>query len=299
LRLAQPIIYRGTFGTGLFQCLYQPGPAHWAMLPGTLEWHLAAAGLVLAALFWPPAWLGVAVMLGLSTGVAALQAAQARLAPEHAGFKARCLIMALCYLQPLVRSWTRYRTRLFSYRPPRADPEHLDGRRQRLPLCGSHTVAYWTEKGYERTELLGLVVAYLNERGWGKEIDSGWASWDLEVYCHPWSIVQVCTAQQDYGGGKREICVRYCRRPSGYLKALGVLATLSAGGAVALSVWPLAVGAGALLATGFGLWWRGAYRASQAMAVVDYLAQSLGLVPCEPPPRRQDEGAAQGQGPAV
>ncbi len=31
LRVAAPIIYRGTFGTGMFQCLYQPGAAHWAM----------------------------------------------------------------------------------------------------------------------------------------------------------------------------------------------------------------------------------------------------------------------------
>jgi GT2 family glycosyltransferase len=66
LRVAGPIIYRGTFGTGLFQCLYQPGSAHWAMLPSTLEWHLAAALLGLAALGWSPAWFGVAVMLGVS-----------------------------------------------------------------------------------------------------------------------------------------------------------------------------------------------------------------------------------------
>ncbi|HXG08646.1 MAG TPA: glycosyltransferase [Gemmataceae bacterium] len=72
LHLGRPIIYRGTFGTGLFQCLYQPGPAHWAMLPSTLEWHLAAALAGLAGLFWPPAWLAVAVMLGLSLAVAAL-----------------------------------------------------------------------------------------------------------------------------------------------------------------------------------------------------------------------------------
>src|SRR5262249_34110354 len=29
LRLGGPIIYRGTFASGLFQCVYQPGPAHW------------------------------------------------------------------------------------------------------------------------------------------------------------------------------------------------------------------------------------------------------------------------------
>src|SRR5262249_2264333 len=116
LCLSDAIIYRGTFSAGLFQCLYQPGPAHWAMLPSTLEWHVALALLGLAGLFWPAVWLAVAALLGLSVGVAVLQACQARLAPEYAGFKARCLIAALCYLQPLVRSWARYRTRLFSYR---------------------------------------------------------------------------------------------------------------------------------------------------------------------------------------
>src|SRR5262249_58453619 len=133
---AQPIVSRGRLGRGFFQCIYQRGPAHWAMLPATLEWHLAAALLGLAALFWPGTWLVAAGMLGLSVGVAVLQAAQARLPAQHAGFKARCLIAALCYLQPLLRSWARYRTRLLAYRPPRADPQHLAGRPLPLPLTG-------------------------------------------------------------------------------------------------------------------------------------------------------------------
>ena len=29
VRLGGPVIYRGTFGAGLFQCVYRPGPAHW------------------------------------------------------------------------------------------------------------------------------------------------------------------------------------------------------------------------------------------------------------------------------
>src|SRR5207253_4019195 len=100
LRLGGPMIYRGTFGTGLFQCVYRPGPAHWAMLPATLEWHLAAGLVALTALALPPAGVVAAVMLALSLAVAALQAAQARLAPAHDGFAARCVVAALCYAQP-------------------------------------------------------------------------------------------------------------------------------------------------------------------------------------------------------
>jgi GT2 family glycosyltransferase len=292
LRLAPPIIYRGTFSAGFFQCLYQPGPAHWAMLPGTLEWHAAAALAGAAALLWPPAWLAVAAMLALSLGVAALQATQARLLPKHAGFRSRCLVAALCYLQPLVRSCARYRTRLFAYRSPRADPGHLEGRRERLTLRGCRTVAYWTGEGYERTELLGLVIAYLNERGWGKVIDSGWSDWDLLVYCHPWTAVELRTAQQDYGGRDRVICVRYRLRPCGYLRALGALALLAAGVAAGLQSWPAALGAAAILLVCAGLWWRGTCRASQALGVVDYLACGLGLVRCAPSPRPQGQAQA-------
>jgi GT2 family glycosyltransferase len=284
LRVARPIIYRGTFSAGFFQCLYQPGPAHWAMLPGTLEWHLAAGLVAAAGLVWPAAWAVAAAMVALSLLIAVLQATQARLPARHAGFRSRCLVAWLCYAQPVVRSWARYRTRLFSYRPPRTDPDHVRGRLERLSLRGRRTVAYWTGDGYERTQLLGLVIAYLNERGWGRVIDSGWSDWDLLVYCHPWTAVEVQTAQQDYGGHDRIICVRYRLRPCRHLRALGALAVLAAGAAAGLQSWPVALGAGAALLACGGLWWRGTRRAAQALAVIDYLARGLGLVRCAPTP---------------
>src|SRR5207249_1919188 len=103
---------RGVFGTGLFQCIYQAGPAHWAMLPSTLEWHLLAALLFLVGMVWWPGWPLAAAMLGLSLLIAALQAAQASLPAEHESVKARLIITALCYAQPLVRSWRRCCRRL-------------------------------------------------------------------------------------------------------------------------------------------------------------------------------------------
>src|SRR5205823_7805754 len=62
LRLARPIIYRGTFAAGLFQTLYQPAPAHWAMLPSTLEWHGAMLAIALAAIPFPVFWAVLAIM---------------------------------------------------------------------------------------------------------------------------------------------------------------------------------------------------------------------------------------------
>jgi GT2 family glycosyltransferase len=291
LRLSEAIIYRGTFGTGLFQCLYEPGPAHWAMLPSTLEWHAGAALAGLAALFWWPAAILAGCLLALSLLVAVLQAAQARLAPQHEGFKARCLIAALCYLQPLARAWARYRTRLFSYRPPVAGPECVPEQGGRLPLGGTCTAAYWTDQGYERTELLGLFIAYLMEHRWGLTLDSGWSDWDVEVHCHPWTVVQVATAQEDHGGGKRLIRVRYRLRLSQYMKALSAVAVLAAVAAAGFLSWPALAGAAVFLAVCLGVWWRGAQRAAQPVAIFDAMACQMRLVRCEsgPRPRQEDE----------
>jgi GT2 family glycosyltransferase len=282
LRLSQDIIYRGTFGTGFFQCLYQPGPAHWAMLPGTLEWHIAAAVIALAGLAWPLAWGAAALMLGLAWLVAALQGAQAKLPREHDGFGARCLVTLLCYLQPLVRSWMRYRTRLLAYRPPKADAGQVPRGCRGLPLTGRLTTAYWSEAGYDRTELLGLVIAYLNERAWGKAVDSGWSDWDVEIYCHPWTIVRVTTAQEDHGSNRHLIRVRYRLRPSGFLRGLLATAGLGAAAAVVWWSWPLAVCGGSFLALAAAIWWCGTRRASQALAVIEVQARDLGLLRCEP-----------------
>jgi GT2 family glycosyltransferase len=286
LRFSDGIIYRGTFGTGLFQCLYQPGTAHWAMLPSTFEWHLAAALVALLALFFPYAWCGVALMLALSLGVAALQAIQARLAPEHDSIRSRLLIMALCYAQPLVRSWSRYRTRVFAPCPspaPSVIPSHPG---KRLPITGTRTVSYWSEEGHERTELLALVIAYLTEHGWGKTIDSGWSEWDLEIYCHAWTVVQVSTAQEEHGQGRRLIRVRYRLRTDGYAKILGGLfvftGLLGAGwlaqsAVMETSLFFTACGVLSLLCA--YLWYRGTRRAALAVGVVDAAAKDLNLIP--------------------
>jgi GT2 family glycosyltransferase len=311
LRFSDGIIYRGTFGTGLFQCLYQPGTAHWAMLPSTFEWHATAALVALLAFFFSFAWFVVAFMLGLSLGVAALQAAQARLAPEHDSLRSRLLIMALCYAQPLVRSWSRYRTRAFAPYPSREPSEVPDHPGEPLPITGTHSAAYWTEEGYDRTELLALIIAYLTEHGWGKTIDSGWSDWDLEIYCHAWTVVQVSTAQEEHGEGKRLIRIRYRLRTDGSAKVLGGLVVftslLGVGWLTQSAVVETSLFFAACGALGFVwscLWWAGTRRAALAVGVVDAAAKDLNLIPlhggaAKKAPSTPPQGAAATDGPVT
>jgi hypothetical protein len=282
LRLAGDLIYRGTFGTALFQCVYRPGAAHWAMLPSTLEWQSAAAVIALAGLVWLPAVGVAAAMYAFSLLIAALQAAQARLAPAHDGFLSRLVVAALCYLQPLVRSWRRYRTRFFHPSVIVADEALPDPNGHSLSILGNSTAEYWTEKWLDRTELLNAVVAYLTERRWAKVVDPGWSNLDLVIYCHPWTEVRVCTVQEDHGSGRRLIRVRFQMRPRGVL-------WLAGGVAMACAV-TIAITVGALAGLAFGgcmvvafteIWWHAARRSGRAISVFARAANRLEMVCCE------------------
>lgn len=281
LRLASDIIYRGTFGTALFQCVYRPGAAHWAMLPSTLEWQTAAVLAAVAALAWWPA-IGVAVvMFALSLLIAALQAAQARLAPSHDGMAARIMVAALCYLQPLVRSWQRYRTRFFHPGVIIADEELPAANGHSLSVLGNGKAEYWTEKWLDRTELLSVVVAYLTERRWAKVVDPGWSDRDLVIYCHPWTEVRVCTVQEDHGSGRRLIRVRFQMRPRGVMWLVGTFA-IATSIAVGFSFGFLS-GSAALASTAIvlaAIWSHAARRSGRAISVFDNAANKLEMVCC-------------------
>jgi GT2 family glycosyltransferase len=295
LCLGGAIIYRGTFGTGLFQCLYQPAPAHWIQLPSTLEWHLATALSALLGLAWRPAWICALLFFVASLSVAAFQAAQANLLPSHDSLRSRLLIMALCYLQPLVRSWHRYRTRFFSYRRPAANVTFPTSASAALPWTGAYAVDYWSEDGCQRTQLLGRIMAFLNNHGWGKILDSGWSDGDLEIYCHPWTVVEVCTVQEEHGQGKRLIRVRYRLRASGYTRAMALAAGISALAAIPFSTGVSATVALAILLGCLRVWWLGRFLASHLLGAVDAVAQQLHLIRCPPTgvdatPFRSDHG---------
>jgi GT2 family glycosyltransferase len=282
LQMAQPIIYRSTFGAGFFQCLYQPGPAHWATLAVTLEWHAFAGLLALWAVARdkPILYIVAGTMLGLSLLVAALQAVQARLTPQYDGLLSRFLIACFCYVQPLVRSWRRYRTHLLAPARPDAPLALRDEYPQPLPVTGRLVLSYWTEEGHERTELLGRVLAYLDELRWGTVIDTGWTEWDLQLYCHAWTTLQVCTTQENHGSGKQLIRVRYRQGLRTHSKLLLAVAILSAGIALVTASWLPAAISAVVLAFLVAVWWHGTYAASPVVNAFDLMARRLHLLRC-------------------
>jgi hypothetical protein len=287
LVLDEAIIYRGTYGTGFFQCIYQPGPAHWAMLPATLEWQILAATVALLGFCWWPLAVAGGVMMLMSLGVAVGQAWQARIARAHDGLRSRLLIAALCWAQPIVRTWARYRTRYYGHYAPLADtPEPLfDLQRWRRKAA----VSYWGADAPERVELLRQVVGQLESHRFGKTVDTGWTEGDLEVFTDPWTVVQLKTAQEEHGSGKRVIRIGIWLRLNKIAKALLTM-WLTVVLLIALSSLPLSltlVGAMAMWAA--VVWSRGARLAAKVLEICDQAAKAMQLVPCthaEPAPER-------------
>jgi hypothetical protein len=233
-------------------------------------------------------------MLALSVVAAGLQAAQAWLAPAHDGYLSRAVVAGLCYLQPLVRSWRRYQTRLFCPADHRTGPEP-DAARTPLPLTGRLTRRYWTETWQDRTELLRAAAAALADRRWGVAYDSGWEAWDLELHGHPWSRIEVRSVQEEHGGGKRLIRIGVRLRPSATAALLGVGGSLALLGLTAertlLTAEPVppllaAAVAAPLLVAAALIWARGRRLAAAAVAAFDAAARELGLIACPDGPGR-------------
>ena len=292
-RLGRGHIRRGTFGAGLFQTLYQPGPAHAAMLLTTPEWHVVTLLGAAAVGSWgrsaPLGLLAAGILLVPALAIAGLRAAQARLPPAQAGLRSRLLIAALSYAQPLARGCARWRTRLLRRREEReetgARAEDATGQTPScLPLTGRAETSYWSEARRERVELLQRLLERLaapRGAGWTVRVDEdGWSRWDLSLQQHPWTVLRVGSVQEDHSKAKRLIRVRYRLRP-----ALPTQAVLGLAGLCALLL-----GAGLLRSPGLVLaalaapsfaalvWWRGTRLASKALALMDAAADDLGLL---------------------
>ena len=230
LRLSGPTIHRGRFGRGLFQTVYQPGPAHWAMLPTTLEWHVVAGLLALASLAWAPTLILAMVMLLCTFMVVVGLAVQANVARSVDGFAARCVVASLCWLQPLVRSYARYKV---WFRTQPVDTAPL-ANRLRFPHS-RQIVRFLTETSGDREVLLETAVKNLAQAGFHSIEEAGWTKNDLKIACLPAYVLSITTAQEGYGGQSAQVCVCYDLQANSLYTAVRV-ATVIAFEAAAITV---------------------------------------------------------------
>lgn len=207
--LQRPAIYRGLFGTGMFQSLYASEPALMLMLFTTLEYHLLVTLplWVLAITFHHLLPLAIASLL-TSMGVCIAAGAQAALPKNRTRWWSRPLVAILYLLQPIVRAWERHQSRLQLRLPVQTPRETLDSVSLNQSGEPLKAVQYWAESGLNRAQFVAHLVEELDRYGWPKRTDIGWSDFDVEIYGNRWSTLQLTTAAEVYAGDRQLIRCR-------------------------------------------------------------------------------------------
>ncbi len=199
--ISKPVVYHGVFGSGLFQSIYPAPQSEIAAYLSSIEWVVLTCAIFLLALELE--WLKIVpyLMIGGTFLVALSYMVQARIEPRYDTVPARLLVMFLAFAQPLVRGWARYFTWWKFKRTPASvitTPEAGNP----SPLRNPTRLAYWSETGIGRDELLREVIAALEAEGWSYSTDTGWQNWDLHIYGNFWWSVTVRTVTEYHGGPK-------------------------------------------------------------------------------------------------
>jgi hypothetical protein len=191
----RPIIYHGTFGSSYFQTLYTPEPAFALMFCTSLEYHALITVPLFALSSAFHFLLPVAITsLLLSLGVCLLAAAQARFPHKKKRVWSRPLVALLFFLQPIVRGCARYRLRLTAISTPQDQvPVEIAAKRTPPP----QVLAFVGGKEVNRYSLLQKMMDVLDKRGWQYKADSGWNSYDMEIFGGRWSRLRVTTATEE------------------------------------------------------------------------------------------------------
>jgi len=208
--LQRSMIYHGVFGSGFFQKLYARDPSFALMFCTSLHFHLFITLPLLLAASWSSALLPLPfAALAVSLGVCVTAGCQAAIPDDRERLWSRPLIALLFFLQPLVRGWARYQSRLnvpHAHRPkvPMIEPAKIE----------TGCLNFWSRQGVERYAFVKRIQQHLDNQGWPYRIDSGWDNFDFEITTNRWAAAQLTTVHEELSGGRKFIRCRIEARNS-------------------------------------------------------------------------------------
>jgi glycosyltransferase involved in cell wall biosynthesis len=202
-------IYQGTWGSALFQSIYEPAPELYSWLPLMPEWYLVIAALAilsLLGLLWQPLLLALpclAVATGALVVQAGLSAARASftsaLRTRQEWLQLWLLTAALHLMQPLARLLGRLRYGLTPWR-------WRSG--QGLVWPWPRTVTLWREQWQDVTERLRTVEAVIYACGASVARGGDYDHWDLEVRGGLLGAARLLAATEEHGAGRQLVRFR-------------------------------------------------------------------------------------------
>jgi GT2 family glycosyltransferase len=202
-------IYHGTWGSGLFQSVYQRREGLLTALPSLPEWYLVIAALAaLSALgaVWQPMLLFLP-LLALAVGVLLVGPVAAAMRASFATvprtrlmrLRLRTVTALLHLLQPLARLWGRVRYGLTPWR-------QSGGNGVSMPRSRSWEI--WTEHWRPPEEWLAAIEAGLRSNRATVLRGGHYDSWDLEVRGGFLGSARLRALIEEHGGGRQLLRLR-------------------------------------------------------------------------------------------
>jgi GT2 family glycosyltransferase len=204
-------IYQGTWGSALFQSIYQPAPSVLWSLPLMPEWYLLVAalgGLSVLGLQWKP--LLAAIPLFLVAGFlpilhAGMAAARITFPTEAKSrgedFRRRTLTAALHLLQPLARLTGRIRLGLTPWRACGAPGISV-------PMPYPKSFAIWSEQWRDGLSWLESLESTLKALRGVVMRGGDFDHWDLELRGGLVGRARLLMAVEEHGGGRQLVRFR-------------------------------------------------------------------------------------------
>jgi O-antigen biosynthesis protein len=252
-------IYHGTWGSALFQSVYQPALAGWRVLLMMPEWYLvilALTGLAAVGLLWPPLLVAVP-LVALAAGGAVVHAARSAWSVRFPSMpqgprpqlKRRLLTMALHLLQPAARLYGRLREGLTPWRRPESE----------LALPRRRELVLWSEQWEAPEQRLRAVETALRAQRAVTLRGGDYDAWDIEVRGGVLGGVRVLSTVEEHGAGRQLMRLRVAPRVAPYaigfvplFSALALAASVDLALPTAHSSWAAAVVLGTI-AAGFAV----------------------------------------------
>jgi O-antigen biosynthesis protein len=204
IRLRAGRVYQGSWGSALFQSMYEPAPGLLASLPLMPEWWLLVplfASLTALGLFWPPLLLAAPLLLV----ALAAPIVQAAISATHASFSSepttllkkvslRLLTFALHLIQPVARLRGRLRFGLTPWRQ-----RGWSG----FIVPRSRATAVWSERGKPAAQRLEAIESRLQTAGAIACRGGDFDDWDIHVRGGLFAAARLLMAIEEHGAGRQ------------------------------------------------------------------------------------------------
>jgi glycosyltransferase involved in cell wall biosynthesis len=230
INLRKEKIFYGTWGSALFQSIYEPADAIWNVIPLMPEWYILIAllgGVATLGLMWPPlqwVWLlfGLAVVVIVAQAALSAHKNQALQPAQSRPGWATLLTIGLHLVQPVARLYGRLKHGLTPWRKKGA------GAQFRFFFAFSNVFTRWSETWHAPEEWLTLVEEGLTTMNTRVKRGGDFEEWDIEARNGLFAYGRALLLVEEHGGGKQLLRLRcWSNFYSNSLIALGLLLTLS------------------------------------------------------------------------